>query len=245
MQPDITALLATYPRTRPPLTSAHQQVYEAEYKKTRGENKPLTSRVSSGISTWMHRKVASVSATGAMLEIGAGTLNHVPFEKGNSAYDVVEPFTALYHGNPLLSRLRNIYPDIRNVPADTRYQRIFSVAALEHLIELPYCIAKSGLLLEKGGIFQAGIPAEGGLLWGLAWRCTTGLAYRLRTGLDYETLMRHEHINTAPEILALVRYFFRKVKVHYFPLPLLHFSVFLYIEAAQPDEERCISYFNK
>lgn len=177
-----------------------------------------------------------------MLEIGAGTLNHVAFEPEHIPYDIVEPFTALYIDHPLKSRLRHIYQNIRDVPEKSRYQRIFSIAALEHLTELPFCLAQSGCLLETDGIFQAGIPAEGGLLWGLAWRCSTGLAYRLRTGLDYKTLIRHEHINTAQEILALVRYFFKNVKVKFFPLPSFHFSVFLYIEATQPDAARCREY---
>ncbi len=239
---DIAALLASYPRLRPPLSAAHQKIYEEEYKKTRGENKPLTSRVSSSVSAWMHRKVAAAAGDGPLLEIGAGTLNHVPFEPEAVPYDIVEPFTALYADSPLRSRLRNIYPDIRAIPEAARYRRIFSIAALEHLTELPCCIAKSGLLLEEGGLFKAGIPAEGGLLWGLAWRCTTGLAYRLRNGLDYKTLMRHEHINSAPEILALTQYFFREVTVQYFPLPSLHGSLFLYIKAIAPDQERCRYY---
>ena len=64
----------------------------------------------------------------------------------------------------------------------------------------------------------------------MAWRGVTGPAYRLRTGLDYGTLMRHEHVNTAPEILALVRHFFGDVSVSRFPAPMHRFSFYTYVE---------------
>ncbi|MCC7259891.1 MAG: class I SAM-dependent methyltransferase [Alphaproteobacteria bacterium] len=239
---DIAALLADFPRTRPPLTEAHQRVYAEEYKKTRGDNKPLTSKLSSGVSGWMHRKVAASHKPGAVLELGAGTLNHLPFESENASYDIVEPFTYLHEGNTRHARIRNVYKDIAEIPDSARYGRIISVAVLEHLSELPYAIARSGLLLEEGGVFQAGIPSEGGLAWGLAWRCSTGLAYRLRTGLDYKTLMRHEHINRADEILAVARHFFGAVRLEYFPLPGLHASLFIYLECTRPDLARCREY---
>jgi len=75
-------------------------------------------------------------------------------------------------------------------------------------------------------------------LW-LGWRCSTGLSYYLRTGLDYGKLMRHEHINTAPEILAIVRHVFSSVVVRRFPLPHHHLSFYTYLEARSPDLARC------
>jgi hypothetical protein len=235
-------IIARFPKTRPPLTPAHEKIYAEEYKKTRGDDKPLTSKISSGVSGWMHRKVAGSAPSGPVLELGAGTLNHLPYEEGAAPYDIVEPFTYLYEGHPGLKKIRTVYADIRDVPPAARYQRIISVAVLEHLTELPFAVARSGLLLADGGVFQAGIPAEGGFLWGLAWRCSTGLAYRLRTGLPYKALVRHEHINTAQEIVTVLRHFYKKVRVHYFPFIGVHASLFLYIEALEPDLERCQDY---
>ena len=105
-----------------------------------------------------------------------------------------------------------------------------------------FTLARSGSLLQENGCFLAGIPSDGGLLWGLAWRFFTGLAYKLRTGLSYKTLVRHEHINRADEIIALVRYFFDDVKVKYFPLPGINYSVFIYLECWKPKLEVCRKY---
>ncbi len=241
---DIQKLLTSGPRTRSPLTERHQKIYVEEYKKTRTVigKKPFVSRISSFATTWMHRRVASIGG-GPLLEIGAGTLNHLRFEPPEIAYDIVEPFTQLYEDNPDKARLRTIFNDIRDIPvAGRKYKRIVSVATFEHLTELPFTIARSGLLLEPGGYLQIGIPSEGGLAWGLAWRLTTGLAYRLRTGLDYKTLIRHEHVNQAREIVALCRYFFANVKQAYFPLPGIHFSLFIYLECSALDLDKCRAY---
>ncbi len=237
-------MLASYPRTRPPLGEQHARIYAQEYKKTRGSDKPLMSRVSSGVSGWMHRKVAEGAGSGSVLEIGAGTLNHLPYEGTLAAYDIVEPFTYLFEDHPQRASLRAIFADIREVPAESRYARIISIAALEHLTELPAALARSGLLLEEGGRFQAGIPSEGGFLWGLTWRCSTGLAYYLRNRISYAPLMRHEHINDAAEIIALARHFFGDVRLEYFPLPGLHTSLFVYLDCRSPNRDRCREYLD-
>src|SRR5690606_32727312 len=91
-------------------------------------------------------------------------------------------------------------------------------AAMEHIADLPVLLARAAGLLEPGGSFRAAIPAEGGMLWTLGWRLTTGLEFRLRHGLDYGVMMRHEHLNTAAEIEALCRALFGTVRVSSFGL---------------------------
>ncbi len=187
----------------------------------------------------MHHRVASCDAGTTLLEIGAGTLNHRRFEERISAYDIVEPFSALYAGSPEIARVDHIYASIHAVPVVNRYNRIVSVAVLEHVEDLPDLIAACASRLADGGVFQAGIPAEGGMIWGLAWRTTTGVAYRLRTGLPYAPVMRHEHVNNADEIVAIVRHFFANVRISWFPLRAKHFAFYGYLEARLPRLDRC------
>ena len=125
------------------------------------------------------------------------------------------------------------------MPEGSRYDRVISVAVLEHLEKLPEQVARCGLALAEGGVFQAGIPSEGGFLWGATWRLTTGISFRMRTGLPYRLLMRHEHINGAQEILRVVRHFFERVRVRRFPLPLHHLSLYAYIHAERPRRDVC------
>lgn len=233
-RPDIDSLLKSYPRTRPPLTDAHKAVYVEEYKINRGEE-GLLYRVISVLESWGHRRIAREMSSGDVLELGAGSLNHLSFEPKVIHYDCVEPFSDLYRDSPDLDRVRSMYVDVDDIPCNHKYSRIISIAVLEHLDNLPYIVAKSLLHMRPSGVFQAVIPSEGGFLWGAAWRLTTGISYRLRTGLDYKTLMRHEHINSAIEVLAIVQFLFRAVNIARFPLPGQHFSFYTYIEAEKPN----------
>lgn len=228
-------ILATYPRERPPLSPAHQKIYAEQYRINR-DGESVADGAAQKLEEWMHRQVAAASG-GPILELGAGTLNHLKFERYSGSYDVVEPFRALYEGRPETKRVRDFFDSVQDVPTDRRYRRIISVAVLEHLPDLPSDIARCALLLDEGGRFQAGIPSEGGFLWWLGWRLSTGLAYRLRTGLDYGVVMRHEHLSDAPTILSVVRHFFKKVTVRRFPSPFHQFSFYAYVEASRPNKE--------
>lgn len=232
------ALLRSYPRPRPPLSAAHQRIYLQEYRRNRGTEGDLLFRVTGALEAWMHRRIAERKHGNRLLELGAGTLNHLQYDSAGH-YDVVEPLPELHASNPLRDRISNRFADIAEIPDHARYDRVFSVAVLEHVQDLPRLVARSGLLLERDGIFQAGIPSEGGLLWQAAWRLTTGVAYRLRTGLPYAPVMRHEHINTADEVIAVIRYFFRSVQLKWHPLGHRDASFYCYIEARDPDASRC------
>lgn len=230
-------MLDKFPKTRPPLTAAHQKVFESEYKLNRDGNAPVEG-IAQKLEAWMHKQVAA-HASDTVLEVGAGTLNHLPFEQKDTQYDVVEPFVSLMEGNPNNHRVNDYYRHLSDIPATKAYDRILSIAVLEHMTDLPKEIAQCGLLLKENGLFQAGIPSEGGFLWGMAWRCTTGLAYRLRNKLSYKTVMRHEHVNTSPEIISVLRYFFKDVTIKRFPTPWHHLSFYAYIEARNPDTTTC------
>jgi SAM-dependent methyltransferase len=190
------------------------------------------------LETWMHRQIARQSAE-TILEVGAGNLNHVPYHPNARVYDVVEPFRELWADSPYRGSVRTIFQDIADVPEQAAYHLVLSVAVLEHLTDLPDILARSALLLRDGGRLCAAFPSEGGLLWGLAWRSTTGVQYRLKRGLDYGAIMRHEHVNSSPEILRILHYFFGAIELTRFPLPGRHLSFYTVASATLPRLERC------
>lgn len=240
----IQALLATYPRARRALPEPQRSLYLRELKANRGGGTRLLRTVNS-LETWMHRRVAALRRPGEeILEIGAGTLNHLPYEEGAEAYDAIEPLDELWRTSPNVARLRAVYRSIEDLREDSIYDRILSIAVLEHLTDLPRIVALSAKRLRPGGTFQAAIPSEGGLLWGLAWRATTGLGYALRNRASYGAVMRHEHVNTAPEITAILKWFFADVQIAQFPAPWLHASFYRYLECRGPDLTRCDEYLN-
>ncbi len=227
----------SYPKQRPELPAAYKAIYEKAYAENRKGETRATS-LAQRMERWLHHAVAKdASADRSTLELGAGTLNQLPFEPASQSYDIVEPMTFLYEGSPQRGRVRDAFAEIEDVPADRRYDRITSCAVLEHVCDLPMVIARSALLLAPGGSFRASIPAEGGFLWTAAWTLTTGLEFRLRHKLDYGVLMRHEHVNTAAEIEEVVGYFFKQVKVRSFGLGR-QLSFYRFIEAYDPDLDR-------
>lgn len=235
MSADVAALLARFPKDRPALPPKLQAIYVRQYQENRSGETTAAS-LAQRLEAWMHRQVAADVAGGAArptLELGAGTLNQLAYEPAGGAYDIVEPFRALFEGSALEARVREVFADIAQVPADRRYARITSVAALEHICDLPLVLARAAQLLEPAGSFRAAIPAEGGFLWTVGWMATTGLEFRLRHGLDYGQLMAHEHVNTAAEIERLVGAMFEDVRVKSFGLGR-QLSLYRFVEARGP-----------
>jgi len=241
---DIDQLLRQFPKVRPQL-SPDMAAAHLEILKANRERRYFLAKISNQLESWMHRKAAGIrnGFTGQnLLEIGAGTLNHVTFEDDDIAYDAIEPFRDLYLDKPLKARVRTFYNDISEIDRSMSYDRIVSVATLEHLTDLPYSIAKSGVLLKEGGVFQSGIPSEGGFLWGASWRFTTAVAFYFKTGLAFSDHMRYEHVDDAKEIITLLKYFFASVRMSRFPLPFHHLSLYVYLEAKDPILDRCEKY---
>ncbi len=232
-----------FPKTRPPLPKKFQDIYEVHYITNR-EGQTSASSMTKKIESWMHKKVANDLADRSeksTLEIGAGTLNQLEYEPEVGPYDIIEPFKKLYEGSPLLRRVRNVYSDIREVPSQYRYDRITSVAAFEHILNLPEVAARAGLLLAANGVLRVAIPSEGTLLWALGYNLTTGLEFRIRYRLDYEMMMKHEHVNSAKEVEEVLEFFFGEVECSVLGISK-SISFLQFYASRKPQLEKCHEY---
>lgn len=240
--------LTKYPKTRPPLSKEEEELYQKEYFNNRS-GATFWTKIAQFLESWMHRKIAkSAKPNQKILEIGAGTLNQIPYETNSidlMHYDIIEPQTYLFEHSPFRKYVRQIFRDINEISLNQDYDRIISVAVLEHLTHLPTIIAQCGLMLNENGVFNHGIPNEGGFLWGIAWRFTTGLSYKRRTGFSYKNLMKHEHVNSSKDILECLNYFFEKVEVKRFPTCLNHFSLYLCISCQNPKRKLCKEFLSQ
>jgi hypothetical protein len=241
----IQELLASYPRQRPRLPEEQARDFEQTYLNNR-EGKGFFNKLSQATEAWMHKEVGK-TGNGNILELGAGTLNHLQYENGNSgnAYDIVEPREFLYKSSNRIKDVSDIYSDITGINPENRYSKIISIATLEHVCDLPRLIAHSGMLLNADGLFCNAIPSEGSFLWGLSWRISTGLAYKIRTGYSYRNIMRHEHVNDCMEIICLIKHFFKDISIKRFPLPLFHLSIYSLVLARDPDIDRCRAFLKQ
>ncbi len=199
------------------------------------------------LERWLHVMVASdvksyeSHSNRNTLEIGAGNLNHLAYEPIIGRYDIVEPFNSLYEEQPELSRISSIYADLAEIPKEQKYDRIITIATLEHVLNLPHVIAKSTLHLQTNGVFRVAIPNEGTLLWNLAWRCTTGIEFRLKYGIDYGLIMAYEHVNTAIEVKLLLKHFYGHVSERYFGIQS-SLALYAYYECSKPNIQLCESF---
>jgi hypothetical protein len=213
------SILSLYPKTRVDLPAEYKAIYEQHYFANRnGEYK--TTSLSQRLENWMHRQVAADINPGntlSTLELGAGTLNQLPFEPVVGPYDIVEPFRALYEQAPGRERIRHAFDDISEARAYGPYDRITNVAVFEHIMDLPVVVAHSALLLKPTGTLRVAIPNEGTPLWKLG-TMVTGHEFKRKYGLQYAVLMRYEHVNTASDIEQVLKVFFSKVTCKVFGL---------------------------
>ena len=196
----------------------------------------ITLTLTNRMEKWMHKKVAAdlqgfhQGQEVSTLEIGAGNLNHLPYDKISTIYDVIEPDKELLNTAMSRKRVRQFYTDISEIPFGFKYNRIISVAVLEHVLDLNALVKKASLHLNDSGTFRAGIPNEGGFLWEVGWRITTARTFRRKYGLDYSVMMNYEHVNSANEIIKIIKSHFSNVKLSWFGFGS-KFSFYGFIEA--------------
>ena len=221
-------LLKKFPKTRPTLSQKYKDIYNQHYISNR-EGSGFANLLSQKMEAWMHKKTSSINGKN-ILELGAGNLNHIVYENDYNNYDIVEPFSDLYKDSPNLSSVRSIFNSLSEV--NNKYDKIVSIATLEHLVDLPKEIQLCKNLLQDEGILQVAIPCEGELAFRLGWMLTTGITFRIKYNLDYTRLMQYEHINSINEIYNILENNFNIVKFQRSPflLPLKHFSFYAYFE---------------
>lgn len=234
-------LLKSFPKQRPILDEEYKKILQDAYINSR-EGKSLFTKCSLKFEEWMHRKVSQSPILFPVLELGAGTLNHLKFESSPGDYFAVEPQKILYINKPRIKYIKEIYSSINDVPDNLKFSRIISVATLEHITTLPAVVARAATLLNSNGEFRAGIPTEGGFLWYLAWRFGTGLGFFLKYKKSYAPFQQYEHINNSDEIIKVIKIFFKDVYFIRYPFNFKHCSFYTYIHAKNPNIEKAKFY---
>lgn len=218
-----------FPKKRSNLPQEYRKIFKEAYKDNR-DGIGLLGALKVKLENWMHHKVANLPKE-RILEVGAGTLNHIKFENNFKIYDVIEPMNFLYKNSKAIKSVDNIYKTSEEIKNNTYYTNIISIAVFEHMTNLPLELTKLVKMLDKDGTFQVAIPSEGALFWYLSWRLVTGSSFYLKHKLDYKIFMKHEHLNDCDEIETLIGYLFNNVQISRFPFNLFHLSFYTYIEA--------------
>lgn len=212
-------VLSNFPKTRSILSDDYKKIYNIHYMLNRKRKTPV-AYLTSIMESWSHFQVAKdlwKDCCLTTLEIGAGTLNHIPYElKHLNKYDIVEPFIDLYKDSEYLTYINNIFNDISDIPLCKKYDRIISIYVFEHILDLPHLVAICGQLLKPDGCLRVAIPNEGTILWKIGWSLTSKKEFKKLYNLEYEVFLKHEHVNSASEIEGVMDHFFKKKRTKTF-----------------------------
>jgi SAM-dependent methyltransferase len=220
-----------WPKVRPVLTESQQAIYEDWEKYFLGTCKPGRLGWSSRFD---HRFAARTAAPRLRtLEIGAGTGTHLEYET-EGEYIALEGSETLAAEIPKRDGLSVKIVDVETTLPfdDDSFDRVLAIHVLEHLYNLPATLDQVARVLKPRGVFVVLIPCEGGSLYTLGRRFTTKRTFEKRYDSKYDWLIRHDHCNTAREILHLLFERFAVQQRTFFPLgvPLVDVNVIIGLE---------------
>ena len=163
------------------------------------------------------------------MEIGAGLGEHLSYE--HLSPEQGRNYVAVELRQNMADRLSEAHPRVQTIVGDCQqrlpfddgsFDRYLAIHVLEHLPNLPACIAEAWRLLDKdGGQLLAVIPCEGGLAYSLARRVSSQRLFERTYGIPYERFISREHINRPHEILAELARFFTIDSQRYFPFAFI------------------------
>ncbi|MEO7317587.1 MAG: class I SAM-dependent methyltransferase, partial [Chthoniobacteraceae bacterium] len=178
---------------------------------------------------------ASVAGKPRVLEIGCGS-GYFPSILGKAPVD----FTGLDLFEEHLARAREKTPHFKflqgsayQLPFENeQFDFVVSIYVFEHLTNLPACLEEVRRVLKPGGRLLVGLPAEGGLAYGLGRRLTSCRHFSEKYGIDYMRIIRAEHCNTAADVVHELRKQFHVSASRYYPfrVPSIHLAAMLAYE---------------
>jgi SAM-dependent methyltransferase len=163
------------------------------------------------------------------IEVGGGLGEHLEYERltsaQESAYNVVE-----LRSN-MAERIRERHPLISVIVGDCQdrlpfddghFDRYLAIHVLEHLPNLPACVAEAWRLLDKQrGQLLVVIPCEGSPAYSLARRISAQPIFERTYQMPYRPFIEHEHLNRPYEILHELDRYFTVESRRFFPLALV------------------------
>lgn len=231
----IFELIKKYPKKRGILPEPLKKMFDSFYLSNR-ENLFLQL-----VRRWLHSIMNDKEKEFVTLEIGAGTLNHLKYEK-TDIYDIIEPKKFLYSNSDNIKLINKTFDNIDHCK-NRYYDRIISIAVLEHLIDLPRYLYESSKKMKENSYQQHSIPCEGYPMWNITWFLISGISFRLKFGYSFKYIQKHEHVNNFDEILALIKFFYKDVKVKFsYPLYNKYLSLYSNIKFSNPNKENIQKY---
>lgn len=176
-----------------------------------------------------------------VLEIGAGTGEHLPFVRhgfdqyvltdlDDKALDVARQKHGQTYGDKLLFEAQTL--EGLSYPVNS-FDRLIATHVLEH-IHHPHLAIKEWIRVVKdGGVISVLIPTDPGV----AWRVGRHFGPRrtaIRNGISYDYVMAREHVNSCNNLIALLRHYLPDCSESWWPtsIPSIDLNLFFVFHAA-------------
>jgi SAM-dependent methyltransferase len=219
----VTETTKKWPKVVPALTAEQQAVHD-DFMRRWHEVLPRRYGL---VERFNHSFPVRHSRPGfrATMEIGAGLGEHLSYEHLSAEQE--RNYVAVELRDNMAARLFEAHPRVQTIVGDCQerlpfddgsFDRYLAIHVLEHLPNLPACIAEAWRLLDKDcGQLLAVIPCEGGHAYSLARRISAQRLFERTYGTPYERFISREHINRPHEILTELATFFTTDFRRYFP----------------------------
>ncbi len=188
---------------------------------------PLQSFVMRASHRMVEKPFCSKSYFGRVLEVGAGTGEHVAFVRhafdeyiltdlDQSTLDVAKSKLRGFHEGKLR---------YESQPAgglryeDDVFDRLIATHVLEHIYQPHLALKEWMRVLKDGGTLSILIPTDPGV----AWRLGRHLGPRrnaISQGVAYDYVMAREHVNSCNNLIAILRHYFQGATESWWPLPV-------------------------
>lgn len=210
-----------------PILSIEQEKISNDYVKYWHEVLPSKYNL---VDRFNHQYVVRAAARqfNKTLEIGAGTGEHLQYEKLTQRQK--EQYVAVDIRENMVAEFKRRYPEIRVFIGDCQkympwdddsFDRILAIHVLEHLPNLPAAVTELHRLCDKkNGFLSIVIPCEGSLSYTIARRISAQRIFEKRYKQPYRWFIEREHINRPEEIFQELTPYFNLVHSSYFPLPI-------------------------
>lgn len=188
---------------------------------------PLQSAVMRASHRLTERKFNAQAHFGRVLEIGAGTGEHLGFvhhtfdqyvlsDLDEKTLDVAkEKLKTQFEG-----RLQYEVQSGEGLSyEDNSFDRLIATHVLEHIYQPHLALKEWQRVVKNGGVLSILIPTDPGL----AWRLGRHLGPRknaIAQGIAYDYVMAREHVNSCNNLISLLRHYFPGSSEAWWPLPI-------------------------
>lgn len=210
---------------------------------------PLQAAVMRASHRLLEKEFNQDTSIKRVLEIGAGTGEHVAFvrhsfeeyvlsDTDEKALEVAGKKLATSN----MTGLRFEQQQANQLTySDESFDRVVAAHVLEHIYQPHHSLKEWARVTKNGGTLSILIPTDPGIAWRLG-RYFGPRKSAISQGIAYDYVMAREHVNSCNNLIALIRHYFadRKELWWPFPVPSIDLNLFFicHVTISKPSQPR-------